>query len=74
MEDRWWERPAPGEGWTVMIDPETGRVSEHWREHLWLAPLRGLAELCSDIAGGRMRTRDWVFLGVVVVLMSRGAG
>lgn len=71
--DRWWNRPAPGEGSKLQIDPETGLVTEHWHEHLWLAPFRGLYDLCSDIANGRMRGRDWAFLFVVLAIMVRGS-
>ena len=70
--DQWWNRPAPGEGWKLQIDPETGLVTEHWHEHIWLAPFRGLLDLCSDIRNDRMTTADWVFIVVVVWIMARG--
>jgi len=37
----WWDRPFPGEGWRIEIDPETGVVSEYYKRYLWLAPFRG---------------------------------
>ncbi|MGH2988157.1 MAG: hypothetical protein ACRDLO_15935 [Solirubrobacterales bacterium] len=67
----WWDRPAPSEGWEFQIDPDTGRGDWHYREHLWLSPFRGLAELVSDICNGRMRTRDWVFIGILLVIITR---
>lgn len=65
------EELRPGEYWVVQIDPETGRVTQAIEENWLLAPFRGLAEIVSDIATGRMRTRDWAFLAVVVALVTR---
>lgn len=73
VSNEWWNRRAPGEGWVLQIDPETGRVSEHWHEHLWLAPFRGAVELCSDIVNRRMRTRDWAFLWFLAIVITRGS-
>ena len=67
---QWWNHPAPGEGRSVEIDPETGQVSEHYREHLWLAPFRGVLDLISDAWTGRLSAADIVFLGVLVFLIA----
>ena len=61
----------PGEYWVVQIDPETGRVTEAVEENWLLVPFRGLAEIVTDIAAGRMRGRDWAFLAFLVLAIAR---
>jgi hypothetical protein len=70
----WWQRPSPGEGFEFVIDPDTGVGGWRYHEHLWLAPLRGLGELVSDIRHGRMRTRNWAFLLFILIAIGRGTG
>lgn len=62
---------AAGEYWVTQVDPDTGRVTHSVESNWLLAPLYGLAELGGDIANGRMRTRDWVFVLVVLALIVR---
>ena len=62
----------PGEYWVTQIDPETGRITQTVERSWLLAPFFGTWELVSDIARGRMKTRDWVFVMVIVMLMTRG--
>lgn len=51
------------------IDPETGRGGWYVRESLMLAPLRGLRDLTIDIATGRMRGRDWLFVAALLIVL-----
>lgn len=62
------EQLRPGEYREFQIDLETGRGGWRIRRNPLLLPLWGMYELSSDIVGGRMRMRDWVFLGIVLAI------
>ena len=66
------ETLRPDERWVTSIDPETGRISSVVERNWLLVPFYGVGELVSDIASGRMRTRDWVFVWVVLMIILRG--
>lgn len=61
----------PGEYWVTQLDPESGLITQTVETNWLLAPFLGLAELISDIANGRMRTRDWVFVVLLVAILLR---
>lgn len=60
-----------GERRITQIDPETGLITESVRTNWTLLPIYGLVELVGDIVHGRMRTRDWVWLFIVVHVVLR---
>lgn len=61
----WRNRPVLGERRRITVDPETGIVTAHNHEHVWLAPFRGLCDLASDLRYGRLTTAAFVFLMVI---------
>lgn len=65
------DEPRPGERCVTQIDPETGRITNVIEDNLLLAPFHGLAELLSDIARGRMRTRGLVVVAIVLAILAR---
>ncbi len=66
----WWNRPAPGEGWELQIDMETGRGGWRYHEHLWLVPVRGLLDLWRDLSAVRLGFWHWFAIGALIGLVA----
>jgi hypothetical protein len=67
----WWNRPTAGEGWEFLMDVDTGRGGWHYREHLWLAPLRGTLDLIRDLRAAKLGFRHWFVVGALLAVIER---